>query len=265
VSHKANYWLASLDPLRVKSGAFRVLFHLCDHHRDDRDPTVACFPSQETLRERTGLSNGALNNALAEMESDGLLVRRRSTVPGSRERRTYYILGCDLGADTRLTPENGGSSNSSPPEPVGEQTPFSDVSNSILGPIKLQPAGEEPVRTGDNQEEPLLVSPSPKSRRKPEVPLPPDWVPSDRNIADAEERQFSAREIQDEADRFRNHHIARDSRFRDWDAAWRMWLSNARKFSPRGGMAGKAPPGRGGQGRSLASIVAERRVGAQGG
>lgn len=96
MSHKANYWLASLDPARVKAGAFRVLFHLCDHHNAEIDPTIACFPSQETLRVKTGLSNGALNNALNEMEEAGLLLRRRSTVPGSSERRTYYILGLVL-------------------------------------------------------------------------------------------------------------------------------------------------------------------------
>ena len=99
----------------------------------------------------------------------------------------------------------------------------------------------------------------PKLRRRPEVPLPPDWVPSDRNIADAQDRQFSAREIQDEADRFRDHHLARETRFRDWDAAWRTWLGNARRFEDRR-MAGAAGAGRYGQGSSIASIAARRRA-----
>lgn len=141
MSHKANYWLAKLDPSLIKAGAFRVLFHLCDHHNDSRDPGLACFPSQETLKEKTGMSNGALNNALNDMEAAGLIRRRRSTAPGSRERRTYYILGCDFQALDEQTPENGDCVNSP------EQTPVFEVTNSSLGRNKLQPTGEEPVRT----------------------------------------------------------------------------------------------------------------------
>jgi uncharacterized protein YdaU (DUF1376 family) len=96
-----------------------------------------------------------------------------------------------------------------------------------------------------------------KPRQKPEVPIPENWVPSDRNIFDAEARQFSAKEIEHEADSFRNHHTAKGSLFRDWDAAWRTWLGNARKFRGRG-MAGQASTGRHGQGGSIASIVARR-------
>lgn len=150
MSHKANYWLASLDPKRVKAGAFRVLFHLCDHHNDEADPRSACYPSQETLMRKTGLSNGALNNALNGMEEDGLILRRRSTVPGTSERRTYYILGCDGPLPTKQTPEIGDSPNSSQVETATELTPFQGQANSILEPGKLQPTGEEPVRTGNN-------------------------------------------------------------------------------------------------------------------
>lgn len=130
MSHKANYWLASLGPEQVKAGAFRVLFHLCDHHNDERDPASACFPSQETLREKTGLSNGALNDALNTMEEAGLIMRRRSTVPGTATQRTYYILGCDFGALPEQTPKNGVCSNSGGPEFAGEQTPVFGGANS---------------------------------------------------------------------------------------------------------------------------------------
>ena len=120
-------------------------------------------------------------------------------------------------------------------------------------------AEKEKIRE-EEKEEP--IGSSKKSGRKPEVPIPENWVPSDRNIADAETRQFSAKEIEDEADRFRNHHIARDTRFRDWDAAWRTWLGNSRKFSNIG-LAFKATSYRHGQGGSIASIAARRRVSGQ--
>lgn len=75
------------------------------------------------------------------------------------------------------------------------------------------------------------ASPEKKLRRRLELPLPDGWVPSDRNIADAEARNFTSREIDENAERFRNHHHAKGTRYRDWDAAWRTWLGNARRFS----------------------------------
>lgn len=98
-----------------------------------------------------------------------------------------------------------------------------------------------------------------RKSRKPEVPIPADWVLNDRNIKDAIERNFSAQEIDHEADQFRNSHTAKGSLFRDWDAAWRTWLGNARKFAGRS-MAGKAASGGYGQGGSIASIAARRRA-----
>lgn len=77
------------------------------------------------------------------------------------------------------------------------------------------------------------ISPiGPLSRRKPEVPLPDEWVPSDRNVADAISKGLTESEVEDEADRFRNYHHARASRFRDWNAAWRTWVGNIRRFKP---------------------------------
>ena len=97
---------------------------------------------------------------------------------------------------------------------------------------------------------------SPKKRA---VSLPPDWVPSDRNIADAQKRGFSAQEIDHEADRFRDYHLAKGTTFKDWDAGWRTWLGNARSFGG-GRVAGPSFPGGRGQGSSIASIVARRRL-----
>jgi uncharacterized protein YdaU (DUF1376 family) len=129
-----------------------------------------------------------------------------------------------------------------------EKTP----SNAEAMPKQPEPEPELDIKT-----EPIG---SAKKRRKPEIEIPEDWVPNDRNISDATDRGFSRAEIDHEADRFRNHHLSKQSRFRDWDAAWRTWLGNARKFESNNGMAGKARPARYGSGSSIASIVARRRA-----
>lgn len=277
MSHKANYWLASLDPSRVKSGAFRVLFHLCDHHRDDRDPMVACFPSQETLRERTGLSNGALNDALATMEKDGLLIRRRSTAPGSSERRTYYILGCDLQGSAKQTPDFGVSPNSGPPETAVEQTPVLTRANSSFGPSKLRPTGEEPQRTTVRKEDPPLVPPAvitadqadPPDKPPPTARLPEGWALSDEGWAYARSQAIPDQVIEDEARGFhaywtdRRDATARKSQ-RGWEQCWAGWC---RRIAPRyrsgPGVSRQPQAGGRGQGGSLASIAARRRAGGE--
>jgi uncharacterized protein YdaU (DUF1376 family) len=98
-----------------------------------------------------------------------------------------------------------------------------------------------------------------RAARKPEVPIPEDWCPSDRNVSDAEALSFSQQEISHEADKFRDHHLARGSLLRDWDAGWRTWLRNVRRFANGRVVVTPFPRG-GGQGRSLASIAAQRRA-----
>lgn len=149
MSLHALTWLAGVDPGLVKPGPFRVLFHLCNHHNADEVPAEACFPSQKHLRERTGMANGTLNTALHQLEDAGLMRRLRTTADGAKTRRTYFLLGCDMGAgrpgNSSGAPEfveasggdqtpNSGPTNSGGPEfdPVAgaEQTPVSGASNS---------------------------------------------------------------------------------------------------------------------------------------
>ena len=113
-----------------------------------------------------------------------------------------------------------------------------------------------------NQNQNIKTEPigSAKKRRKPEIEIPEDWVPNDRNVSDATDSGFSQMDIDHEADRFRNYHLSKQSRFRDWNAAWRTWLANARKFESNNRMAGKARSPRYGSGSSIASVVARRRA-----
>ncbi len=54
---------------------------------------------------------------------------------------------------------------------------------------------------------------------------------------------FSSFEIQKEIPQFRDYHTAKGSVMKDWDAAFRTWMRNSRKFG------GKAPVGNGSTGR----------------
>jgi hypothetical protein len=44
-----------------------------------------------------------------------------------------------------------------------------------------------------------------------------------------------------EADSFRDHHTAKGSTFIDWQAAFRTWLGNAKRFARGGGATRESP------------------------
>lgn len=72
---------------------------------------------------------------------------------------------------------------------------------------------------------------APKRKAKRACQIPDGWVPNDRNIQDATDRNFSQMEIDREADKFRNYCQAHGKTYKDWNAAWRNWLGNARKYN----------------------------------
>ncbi|WP_367647811.1 helix-turn-helix domain-containing protein [Ruegeria arenilitoris] len=146
MSHFAKDWLASLDTRDLKGSEFKILFFLCEHHNAGKPNDVACYPSQSLLRDKTGLSNGALNNALNGLERAGHIERVRSTIPGSSTRRTYYLLkltndqmeACQQDASSMplevalgQTPTIGDEPNSNSLEIASKQTPQMEQANSI--------------------------------------------------------------------------------------------------------------------------------------
>lgn len=83
-----------------------------------------------------------------------------------------------------------------------------------------------PVPEGSN--EPL------GARKKRACQLPDSWEPTEKHAALAAEMGVS---LEVEVEQFRDHHRAKGSTYKDWDAAFRTWLRNAPKFSN-----GKATP-----------------------
>ncbi|ASN20675.1 hypothetical protein [Arthrobacter sp. YN] len=67
-------------------------------------------------------------------------------------------------------------------------------------------------------------------RKKPERPLPANWVPNGAHIEYAKSRLLN---LDSEAERFRLHAQANDRRLRDWDSGFRMWLTKATPTLPK--------------------------------
>ncbi len=70
--------------------------------------------------------------------------------------------------------------------------------------------------------------------------LPDDWVPSDSH------RERAARDhlnLDGQAEKFRNHHLAKGTVMLDWDRAFFTWLGNSVDFA-RNGHTSNKPPGK---------------------
>lgn len=222
-----------------------VMLALADHAGDDG----TCYPSIARLCARTGMKERGVQTVLKRLAARGLV----KVVPNAgRHGANVYVIPSTPAPDA--PPAHDAPRTGCTPH---HTHPASHVVNPRT-PCGGTPAPDAP-EPSFNHQEPSLGPRARSARRKPEMPLPENWCPSDRNITDAMDRGFSQQEIDREALQFRDHHLARDTRFRDWEAAWRTWLGNARKFS-NGRVALAAVPGGGGRGGSLASIAAQRRA-----
>lgn len=144
MSHKATNWLSELPADQVGASEFRVLFHLCDCHNASR----GCFPTQAYLINRTGASNGTVNNALNALEDKGLIRRHRERDGTSkRQKPTRYILAFEMENNGDPTP-NSGDGNGQKPSPNSGDGAVSNLRadpSPISGASRLQPTGEKPV------------------------------------------------------------------------------------------------------------------------
>ena len=132
MSHKATNWFSEVPADLLTSGEFRVLFFLADCH----NPSRGCFPEQEFLRGKTGLSNGGLNKCLSGLETKKLIRRKQRFNAKTKTRlSTLYVLGCDEDLTVEPTPQSGDGSNST----------FGAFPTPLSGQTQLHPSGDKPV------------------------------------------------------------------------------------------------------------------------
>lgn len=129
--------------------------------------------------------------------------------------------------------------------PDSVRTCSADVRTSGLGEERRgeEKRGEEIERTatpfrldlvGDPVRQAAAKRSTPKATSK--LSLPPAWMPSQTHAAKATK---SGLDLEAEAEKFKHHHLARDTRFASWDHAFHTWLSNAVEFR-RNGTPGRA-------------------------
>lgn len=78
-------------------------------------------------------------------------------------------------------------------------------------------------------------NPPSKSKPKRASSLPDDFTPSLTQKAQKIVASWPRGMFERELDKFRDHHTAKGSTFKDWQAAFRTWISNADQWSNRNG------------------------------
>lgn len=122
-----------------------------------------------------------------------------------------YVTGTKRKNNVKTDADNGDSQLNTCDPPVSTQ------GENTLNPDSLNPDSLNPESLGKT--------------RKRATQLPPEFYPNETGVSYAEERRVNlAIELQS----FRNHHQAKGTTFKDWQAAWRTWCDKAVEFGRAG-------------------------------
>lgn len=186
----------------IKPSSLKFLYVVCANTISA--PSHRCYGSIGYLADTTGQDRKTVIKGMAELCRRGLLKDTGERVGRTSQIVVYELLGFDKW--------NGTKSGTVQP------------GNSTVPPSK-----ESQKRDTDNK---TLKSKS-KNTRGQQLPDPFELTPE--RMVMATSKGLSTLKAREEFEHFKDHHLARATVFKDWDAAWRTWIRNSIKFSARGG------------------------------
>ncbi|HER1245381.1 TPA: helix-turn-helix domain-containing protein [Salmonella enterica subsp. salamae serovar 48:z:e,n,x,z15] len=199
MSRAATDWAWSLE---LKASQKLLMLSLADR----ADESHCCYPSIQRLVKDTGMDKKTISKWVGQMIDDGLI-----TDTGERKGKTKQVRVLRLNIDGKENQKRNDTENGKHPNFGQESIPNLDfkasqkrVTESVIEPVK----------------EPL------ERKRKPSS-MPEGFSPSASHQKMAEEFGIS---LQDEFDKFTDHHLSKGSKFIDWSRALNTWLRNARGF-----------------------------------
>ncbi|EBM0824977.1 helix-turn-helix domain-containing protein [Salmonella enterica] len=168
-----------------------VLIKLADNANDEGE----CWPSYQHIADQCEVSRSTVKSHIRALEDMGLLKREFRRKGELNQSNVFYLT---LDNAQQIPPESGGAG--------------ADRGGAGADPRTYH--SFEPVK------EPL-------ERKKKPSSMPEGFSPSASHQKMAEEFGIS---LQDEFDRFTDHHLSKGSKFIDWSRALNTWLRNARGF-----------------------------------
>jgi hypothetical protein len=185
------------------NATWSVLLCLCEHARNE---TLLCWPSHKRIKFITKMGGDAVNRALVCLEENGYITKQRT-----QASNRYLINTSKLQDLTIGTPDIDSQDLEYRPStseiPIVRDEP---VIKPVTKPV-IKPVGKNP----------------PKSK-------PSKCITDDFEITQSMKDWFAGKgfafSIDDETERFINHHIAKGSKFAEPSRAWQNWMTG--KFTP---------------------------------
>ena len=156
--------------------------------------THRAFPSRETLAKRMGCHAKSVDRAASELIKIGAVTKKQR-----HNSSLVYTLMMSRGVDKDVQ---------------GVVTP---VSRGVDTDVHL-------TRTTELEPENYIEA------KKNATSMPDNFEPSETIIDTFEDKYGSVLTYEDTLEAFRDYHLAKGSRFKDWDAAFRTWCRNAITF-----------------------------------
>ena len=169
--------------------------------------TNQAFPGRTRLSKELRCSLKSVDRAVGELEAIGAVRKKQRVKDGHYQSSLYTVV--------RIDP----ASRVTRPHVTDDATPRQD---------RRDPVSPVTHITRTTELEPLKQEPLSKRTTKKTAD---DYEPSDR-ITESFEDQYPGLILEDELEKFRDHHMATGSDFKDWDRAFRKWLRNALQWSP---------------------------------
>ncbi len=225
----SNELTNSMRRLQVTPSQKAVLMSLCDGAADGGE-VPEWRSSLTALAEWTCLGRTAVIDALKGLQAAGIIKIDRSFGRVSRikvlhasAQTNHHPSASRTGTDSEPVRQTNHHPSASRTTPV-RQTDGTRPANGPFTPIHQTP--EEHLNGAATSNHPPG-----KRRSKPETPLAVDFRPDETGMGYAAERGL---QFEQELQSFKNHHLAKGTKFRDWQAGWRTWCDKAMKFGGSG-------------------------------
>jgi hypothetical protein len=225
-----------------KQGPLLVMLALADYANDQGQ----CWPSIKSIAKKSRITDRGTQKILRSLEAEGWICI--DTGNGRHGCNKYQI-----NPERRYTPERGSPRTSITETPnVDAETPNVDTPEPLL--TINEPSYDDNACDAVRDAKPHKVR------------IPDDWVPTDDDLDYAYSLQLTDTEIKEIADDFHAYWADRtDAGGKKSSRGWKQtWRNRVRDQAPRyirnRRMASGAAPKRHGQGSSIASIVAQRRL-----
>lgn len=201
-------------------GEMLTALALADHASDDG---TRVFPGIKALAEKTRQSERTIQYQLRRMEESGWLILVNAGNGGRSMTNEYrisldWIKGADIapiqkGANDDTKGATGDTKGCNPEQKrVQPVAPANNHHRTISEPSLNRPAADAPAKPGRGSV------------------VPADFTPNQTAIDIAASTGVN---LQAELANFLDHHTARGTVFKDWQAGFRTWLRNAVKFGQR--------------------------------